>query len=493
MRKITVIIICLLITYTVFSETKDTTKTKAEQKVVISKKMITIGKNQIHVTIETGYLVWKDDKDEQKANIFYTAYIKDGEQESKRPISFAFNGGPGSSSLWLHLGCLGPKRIVMNENGDATAPPYQLTDNESSWLDLTDIVFIDPVGTGFSRPIKGEKDQQFWGYKNDISSVGEFIRLYLNKQKRWASPKYIIGESYGTTRAAGLSKYLIDEHGIYLNGIVLMSAALNFETLREVENNDLAYISYLPSFTATAFYHKKLNASLQQNLQVTLSKVESFIYKQYANALIKGCLLPENEKEQIADSLSKYIGLPKSYILKSNIRVPSWRFRKALEIDSMESVGRFDSRLQMPENDAIDDDCSNDASFTKIRAAFSTSINYYLRSELGYSNDLPYNIIANVSPWEYANGKYLNVVPELSAAMIQNPDMKVWIAAGYYDLATPYFGVNYAINHADIPQVLRNNIHTSYYEAGHMMYLYKPCLEKLKKDAETFYKNSFKQ
>jgi len=488
MKRTLILILSIYVTtLNSLAQTKDSVKT--DNKTVITKKTITINGKAMSFTIETGYLAWKNDNDEQKANVFYTSYSKDGEQEGKRPLSFAFNGGPGSSSLWLHLGCLGPKRIVMDETGNAPAPPYELTNNESSWLDLTDIVFIDPVGTGFSRPSKGEKDAQFYGYKNDVSSVGEFVRLFLNKQKRWASPKYVIGESYGTTRASGLSKYLIDEHGIYLNGIVLISSTLDFETFREFEHNDLAYTCYLPSITATSFYHKKLAPVLQKDLQNSLKKVESFISNYYVNALYKGTLLSQNEKSNIADSLSYYTGLSKAYILKSNLRIPSWRYRKELLKDSSLSIGRFDSRLLIPETDALDDDCANDASFTKIRAAFSTSINYYLRSELKYNNDLPYNIIGNVSPWEYANGKYLNTIPDLSEAMIQNPDMKVWIASGYYDLATPFFGASYAINHANIPTSLRKNILTSYYEAGHMMYLYKPCLEKLKTDAVNFFQS----
>jgi len=486
MKNTFILLFCFsLVSLSCIAQTKDSLKT--ESKTVILKKTYTIGGKTMSFTVETGYMAWKDDKGEPKANIFFTSYTKDGEQEGKRALTFAFNGGPGSASLWLHLGCLGPKRIVLDETGNAPAPPYELTNNESSWLDLTDIVFIDPVGTGFSRATKGEKETQFYGYKNDVSSVGEFVRLFLNKQKRWASPKYIIGESYGTSRAAGLSKYLIDEHGIYLNGIILMSSTLDFETFREYENNDLSYLSYLPSITASSFFHKKLAPELEKNLHESLARVESFIYNTYANALYKGILLSQSEKEKIADSLSYYTGLSKAYILKSNLRIPSWRYRKALLNDSSRSIGRFDSRLVISETDNIDDDCNNDASFTKVRAAFSTSINYYLRSELKYSNDLPYSIIANVSPWEYSNGKYLNVMPDITEALVQNPDMKVWIASGYYDLATPYFGAIYALNHANIPASLRKNISLTYYEAGHMMYLFKPCLEKLKKDASQFY------
>lgn len=463
-----------------------------DYKTVITKKTISLAGKKSVFTVETGYLPWKNDNNEIKANIFFTSYIKDGEAEQKRPICIAFNGGPGSSSLWLHLGCLGPKRIEMDAIGNAPAPPYKLLDNDYSWLDLTDIIFIDPVGTGFSRPTKGEKEAQFYGYQNDVSAIGECVRLLLNKYKRWGSPKYILGESYGTTRAAGLSKYLIDEHGIYLNGLILMSSALDFETIREYENNDLAFMSYLPSYTASAFYHKKLKEPYSQDLQKTLNEVENFVINEYSVALYKGNLITDNEKDNIAKKISNYIGLSKDYILKSNLRIPSWRYRKILLNDSSQSIGRFDSRLTMNETDMIDDDCSNDASFTKIRAAFSTSINYYLRSELKYNNDLPYTIIGNVSPWEYANGKYLNVVPSLSDAMIQNTDMKVWIISGLYDLATPYFGTVYALNHATIPSVLNKNITTTIYNAGHMMYLSKPCLEQLKKDAIGFFDNGKK-
>ena len=485
-KKYIILLFSIVYANCMFSQNVDSLK--KDNKNIINKKNYIIDGKSMSFTVETGYLSWRDDNLDQKANIFFVAYIKDGETEEKRPISFAFNGGPGSSSLWLHIGCLGPKRIVIDETGNAPAPPYQLTNNESSWLDLTDIVFIDPVGTGFSRPVKGEKEAQFYGYKNDIATVGEFIRLYLNKQKRWASPKYVIGESYGTTRAAGLSKYLIDEHGIYLNGISLISSALDFETLREYGDNDKAFLCYLPSMTATSFYHKKLNSELQKDLPTTLKKVESFIYNNYVNALIKCNLISNKERNLIADSLHFYTGLSKDYILKNNLRIPSWRYRKALFQDTSVSIGRFDSRLTIAETDPVDDDCAYDASFTKIRAAFSTCINYYLRSDLKYTNDLPYTIIGNVSPWEYSNGKYLNVIPDLSEAMIQNPDMKVWLASGYFDLATPYFGTELAVNHANIPIALQKNFYKTYYNAGHMMYLYKPCLEKLKKDALLFYK-----
>lgn len=483
MNKLRIIIVSvgMIVFYSTLAQVSDTART-----VVLKRTINTQGKPS-QFSVETGYLDWKDENNEMKAKMFFTAYTKDGENASSRPITFAFNGGPGSSSLWLHIGCMGPRVIEMDEKGDAPAPPYRLIDNHYNWLDLTDIVFIDPVGTGFSRPVKGEKDQQFYGYKNDISSVGEFIRLYLNKQKRWISPKYVAGESYGTTRAAGLSRYLITKHAIFLNGIILVSAALDFETLREFEGNDLANLCFMPGYTATAFYHKKLSPELQKDLGVTLQKAERFVETSYAAALFRGNALSAREKDSVATLLALYTGTSKDFCLKSNLRIYSSRFRKALISDSSASVGRFDSRLVIHERDEMEDVSEKDASFTKIRSAFSTCINEYLRTELKYNNDLPYNVLASVSPWEYANGRYLNVMPELAEAMVENPDMKVWVASGFFDLATPYYGATYSINHIGIPASLQKNFWQTYYEAGHMFYLHKPSMAKLRIDAAAFY------
>lgn len=455
---------------------------------VIKKSSITINNQVISYTSTTGFLKLIDEKGKHIANIFFVAYTKNGVTDiAKRPISYAFNGGPGSSSVWLHLGTMGPKRIKMTPEGDAMAPPYELIDNEYSWLDLTDMVFIDPVGAGFSYPEKNEKDASFYGYENDIKSVGEFIRLYTNTFQRWASPKYLVGESYGTTRASGLSTYLIDEHAMFVNGIVLLSAALDFQTLRENQGNDLPYICNLPAYTATALYHKKLSSVQQSDEQKTIKEAENFALNTYSVALLKGDLLSRNEKSKIASELSKFTGLDTTYILKSNLRVPTSRFRKQLLADKEISCGRFDSRLTIAQSNLTSDYEVNDPSYVRIMGAFGTSFNAYVRDDLGFTINYPFHVIGDVNPWKFADGKYLSVSDQLKDAIIQNPYLKIWVGNGVYDLATSYFGTEYSINHMNLTTEQRKQITLTYYKAGHMMYLHNPSLVQLKKDAQAFY------
>jgi len=452
----------------------------------ITEGSVSIQGKTIAYTAETGYLKLQDESLKHTANMFYISYRKKDADATNRPISFCFNGGPGSSSIWLHLGALGPKRIATTPEGNATPPPYAIENNEYSWLDLTDLVFIDPVGTGFSRPAEGEKADQFYGYKNDIEAVSEFIRLFLNKEKRWQSPKYLVGESYGTTRAVGVSKYLIEEHGINVNGISLISAALDFRTLREYDGNDLATICYLPVCASTAYYHNQVD-TVAVNFADFLKQAEFFATNSYMHALSKGRNLGNEDKNAIADSLARYTGLDKTFILKNHLRVPSYRFRKALLNDQWKNVGRYDTRLTIQDTDPANDYGGDDASYVHIKGAFSTCMNSYVRTDLQYSNDLPYKIIGNVYPWQFANGRYLNVVPDLERALIQNPSMKVWVANGYYDMATSYFGTQYALSHLFVPDNLFANISMTYYYGGHMMYLIDSQLKKLKTDARAFY------
>ncbi|MGH9333039.1 MAG: S10 family peptidase, partial [Vicinamibacteria bacterium] len=290
---------------------------------------------------------------ETEGEIFYMAYSVDGSSPgSERPLTFSFNGGPGSSSVWLHLGILGPKRVPMLADGGMPAPPYRLVENEYSWLDLTDIVFIDPVGTGFSRPSTPEKGKEFWGLEQDIESVAEFIRLYLTRHQRWSSPLYLIGESYGTTRAAGLSGYLVDRSGIAFSGVILVSSVLNFQTNRFAEGNDLPYMTYLPTYTATAWYHQKLEPELQADLTKTLEEVESWALTSYWEALAKGSRLTAEERRETIAALSRYTGLSKEFIDRSDLRVEAGRFRKELLRDRKLTVGRLDSRFVGMDRDA---------------------------------------------------------------------------------------------------------------------------------------------
>ncbi|MBK8806141.1 MAG: peptidase S10 [Bacteroidales bacterium] len=479
------LVVFILIQIQLFSQ--DSIQNLTKNTVVTNGSVIINGK-PIAYTATTGYLKYIDNTGKHTANMFFVYYSKNGVTDiSKRPITYAFNGGPGSTSVWLHLGALGPKRIKMSELGDALTPPYELINNEYSWLDLTDIVFIDPVGTGFSQAEKNEKSTDFYGYDNDVMAVSEFIRLFTNSYKRWSSPKYLVGESYGTTIAVGITKYLIDEYGMYLNGISLVSCALTFQTFREVYGNDLPYICSLPAFTATALYHNKLNVSLSTNIKETIAKAEDFALNGYATALLKADLLSPEKKMDIAKQYAEFTGLNADYIYNSNLRVPSYRFRKELLRDKGISVGRFDSRLTIHQEDLITDYESNDPSYHRIMAAFGTSFNAYVRNELQYTNNLPFKVLSDVHPWKFGDGKFLDVTGDLRESIIKNPAMKVWVANGIYDLATTYFSTEYAIHHLNLPLDLKPNLSKTYYMAGHMMYLHTPSLIEFKKDAVNFY------
>ncbi|MFD2248402.1 S10 family peptidase [Pontibacter ruber] len=463
-------------------------------KPISTKHQVTINGKVINYTATVGYLQLASEDGKPKANIFFTAYTRDGVKDiSKRPITYTFNGGPGSSSVWLHMGVMGPKRVVMSEKGDQLAPPYSYVDNEYSWLDKTDLVFIDPVTTGYSRAVTGEKDKQFHGYEEDIASMGDAIRLFSNTYERWASPKYLAGESYGTTRAAGLSSYLQDRYKFYLNGVVLISSILNMQTARFDIGNDLPYPLFLPTYTATAWYHKKLSPELQQNLRKTLDEVEAFADNEYSTALMKGSDLTEVEYNNIVDKLSRYTGLSKEYVRQTDLRIDIHKFDKELRRSEGLTVGRLDSRFTGRDYNDVgvrpEFDPSNDGT---ISGPYSAALNHYVRSELKYKNDLPYEILGGrVQPWNYSNvqNKYLNVGESLRQAMSKNPYLKVWVLCGYYDLATPYYAAEYTFNHMGLRPEQKKNVHFTYYESGHMMYIHKPTLVQVKKDADKMYDN----
>lgn len=457
---------------------------------------IRINGQEIAYTATAGTLILKEEDDEEneegevaKASIFYVAYTKDGvEDPQTRPLTFSFNGGPGSSSVWLHLGVLGPRRVVITDEGHQT-PPGRLVDNEYSLLDKTDLVFIDPVSTGYSRAVPGEKPKQFHDVKKDIESVGEFIRLYSTRAKRWASPKFLIGESYGTTRAAGLSGYLLDRHGMHLNGIMLVSCALNFLTLRFNPGNDLPNILFLPTYAATAWYHKKLSDELQKDLSKTLAEVEEFTSRDYTLALMQGDLLAKEDKERIAQRLSAYTGLSTEYLHRTNLRIEIQRFIKELLREQRQTVGRLDSRFTGVDRDAAGEKSEFDPSYSIIQGPYTSSLNHYVRTELAFESDLPYEILTGrVQPWSYDEfqNQYVNVAETLRNAISKNPKMRVFVANGYYDLATPYYATKYTFAHLELDEGLQSNISMSFYEAGHMMYIHQPSLVKLKSDLSVF-------
>jgi carboxypeptidase C (cathepsin A) len=480
------------------AETKDEKKEKPELKdnIVVTQHKITIDGQEITYTVTTGTIVLKEETEREKdyegekpkAQFLFVAYTKDGlENPAERPLTFSFNGGPGSSSVWLHLGVLGPRRVVMTYEGDLPKPPYQLTDNEFSLLDQTDLVFIDPISTGYSRPADGEKAKQFHGFKKDIESVGDFIRLYTTRYNRWLSPKFLIGESYGTTRASGLSGYLQERHGLYLNGIMLISTVLNFGTIDFTPGNELPHVLFLPSYAATAWYHRALR--VRRPLQSLLAEVQDFAVNEYAPALLKGDALPKRERAVILEKLARYTGLSSDYLDRSNLRVPDYRFFKELLRSRGRTVGRLDSRFLGIDRDTLGEGAENDPSFTNIIGPYTAAFYDYIRRELNFEKDAPYQILNfQVWPWSYAEheNQHVFVAETLRKAMTINPHLKVFVANGYYDLATPYFATEYVFNHLGLDESLRGNLSMAYYEAGHMMYIHLPALEQMKKDLADF-------
>jgi carboxypeptidase C (cathepsin A) len=459
-------------------------------KIVSTKHSIEIKGKKLNYTVTTGTIVLKDEDEKvgekPKASIFFIAYTKNGVRNpAKRPLTFSFNGGPGSSSVWMHLGVLGPKRVYMDAEGNPPPPPYKLVDNDYTILDKTDLVFIDPVSTGFSRPVPGEEAKQFHNIKKDVESVGDFIRLWTTRNKRWNSPKFLIGESYGTTRAAGLSGYMHQRHGMYFNGLMLISSILNFQTARFDPGNDFPYMLFLPTYAATAWYHKKLDASLQKDLKKTLAEVEEFAMNEYALALLKGSDLKGDERKAIVKKLARYTGLSEAYIERTNLRVNIHRFCKELRRDEGITVGRLDSRYTGADRDSVGEFPELDPSYAAILGPYTSTMNDYLRSELEFELDLPYEILASLyMSWNYDTyqNHYVNVAETLRKGFQLNPAMKVLVANGYYDLATPYLATEYTFNHIELPEEQRANISMTYYKAGHMMYLHMPSLKKLKKD-----------
>jgi carboxypeptidase C (cathepsin A) len=458
--------------------------------VVTTKHTGNIGGKKVDYSALTGYLLLPNDTGKTIAKVFFTYYRKDGEDPARRPVTFTFNGGPGSSSVWLHMGGLGPRRVQLEDDGTATAPPYKVISNEYSWLDRTDLVFIDPVSTGYSRPAFGENPKQFHGYLEDISSVGSFIRHFLSRYERWGSPKFLAGESYGTTRAAGLSKFLQDRYRIYINGIFLISAVLNFGSNDYYVGNDLPRALYIPSYTAAAWYHKKLSPDLQaRKLPDVLAESEKFALGEYASALLKGGWLTDAEKDAIAARMSFYTGLTKEYCLQAQLRVEENRFYKELRRKEGLTIGRLDARFTGRDLDDAGEQVSFDPSFANIDGPFTSALNDYFQRELNVKEEKGYDIFGNVYPWNYSNvqNQFLNVAESMRDAMSKNPHLKIYVGCGYYDFATPYFTAQYDIEHMLLRPEQRKNIRFFFYESGHMYYIHKPSLVKFKKDVDAFF------
>jgi carboxypeptidase C (cathepsin A) len=432
-----------------------------------------------------------------RAAFFFIAYTQrrgaTRDSAEARPLTFAFNGGPGSSSVWLHLGLLGPQAVATDDTGLAPPPPYTLRDNEHTLLTHSDLVFIDPVGTGHSRMLGDQKPDEFHEYQRDLDSVSEFIRLYLTRFERWGSPKYLIGESYGTTRAAGLSHLLQEKHDVFLNGVMLISLALDMQTLNFDHANDLPYALFLPSYAATAWYHRALPPDMQRKaLREVIAAAETFANAEYSLALMQGTRLSPAERERIASQVARFTGLSIEYVLRCDLRPLDSRFCKELLRQRGQTVGRLDSRFVGQDRDDAGEAPEGDAAMSNLVGAYAAGINRLLRSHLKFESDAPYVVHAPLWQkwkWKDFENKYANVGSSLRRAMQANPHMRVYVASGFYDLATPHAAADYTLSHLGLRDAQASNVSVNYFEAGHMMYIHQPSAARMAQQLRGFVKS----
>jgi carboxypeptidase C (cathepsin A) len=466
-------------------QAKPADKPMPEEKSSVTHHTLTLDGKRLPYTATAGTLLLKDEDGTVKASVFYVAYTLDGVKDpADRPVTFSFNGGPGAASLWVHMGAFGPKKVERTAEGMGLPPPGRLVDNEDSLLDVTDLVFIDPVSTGFSRPAPGQDPKQFHGVQQDVEWVAEFIRLWVTRNQRWASPKLLAGESYGTTRAAGLAYQLADRYGMMLNGVVLLSSVLNWQDQDFHVGNDTPCFIHLPTYTAAAWYHKKLPPELSGDLFKTLSEVQAFALDEYGPALLQGDRLPDARREELAAKVARYTGLSPDYVKRANLCVHIDRFTKELLRDQGKTLGRLDTRFTGTDLDSAGEFYEFDPASVSLDGPYAAAINDYIRRDLKYENDAVYERLSRkVWPWDWTfNNQYVNVAEYLRQAMTRNPHLQVLMAAGVYDLATPYFDALFTKDHMGLPKELRDNVRIELYEAGHMMYIRKADHQKLKKD-----------
>lgn len=457
---------------------------------VVTHHQITVEGKLLKYTATAGRLPVKRDDGKILAEMFFVSYSLDGEDVSKRPLTFAFNGGPGSATVWLHMGALGPKRVVMQPQGFMPEPPYRSTDNAYTALSATDLVMVDAIGTGYSRAANSDEEKKFLTVDGDIKAFGEFIRAYLSRYERWASPLFLVGESYGTTRAAGIAGYLAD-NGIAFNGITLLSSALDFQTLEFSKANDSPYVLIIPSYTMIAAYHKKLAPDLMQDLAKTRLEVEHWAMTDYAQALAKGDAITAQERQTIIEQMSRYTGLTKEVLDQANLRIDVAKFTHYLLLDQKVRVGRLDGRFTGPDPEGLLDTPFYDPSMSETLPPYTAVFNQYVRNELGFKIDMPYRVFAFGSEefkWEWGSAEkgFPDTATELRQAMAKNPYLKVLVMEGYYDLATPYFAANYTMDHLNLPENLRRNVSYATYSSGHMVYLDTPSLAKFRQDLGAF-------
>ncbi len=463
----------------------------AEVAPILTHHQVTVDGKLLRYTATTGRLPIKRGDGKIEAEMFFVAYTLDGQDAAKRPLTFCFNGGPGSATVWLHMGAVGPKQVVLEPNGFMPAAPYTITDNPNTLLDRSDLVFVDAIATGFSRAANTEATKKFLGVKGDIEAFGEFVRLYVTRYDRWPSPLFILGESYGTTRAAGIAAHLAGR-GVSFNGITLLSTAMDFGTLEWTKNNDIPYFLLVPTFSMIAAYHKRLPPDLMQDLAKTRQEVEHWATTDYAAALLKGDGLAPEERQRIIDAYARYTGLDKKLIDNANLRINVEQFTHNLLLDQKLRVGRLDGRFTGVDPEGLLDQRFYDPTSAAILPPYTAVFNNYVRTELGYKVDMPYKVFAWDEPafqkwdWGEADKGFPNTAPGLRAALVENPYLKVLVMEGYYDLATPYLAANYSIDHLNLGPNYRKSVSFTTYEAGHMVYIDSASHVKMKKDLVEF-------
>jgi len=486
--------------------------TEPRERLVVTQHRLVVGRKTLEYTATCGTIVLRDytpsydakdakdakdvgtpKPDKATASFFFIAYtLKGVKRPEQRPVTFSFNGGPGSSSVWLHLGILGPQRVACDEMGNAPPPPYALVDNEHTLLTDSDLVFIDPVGTGHSRMAAGEKANEFHEYQRDLDSVGEFIRLYLTRYGRWGSPKFLIGESYGTTRAAGLSLHLQGKHDIFLNGVMLVSLAIDLQTLCFDDGNELPYALFLPSYAATAWYHHALEPELQrQPLAAVVAAAEAFALGDYNAALLQGSRLADADRSAVGAQLARFTGLSADYLRRADLRPEPSRYFKELLRTRGQTVGRLDTRFLGQDRDDAGEHPETDPFMNAVLGAYASGINRLLKDTLKFDADAPYVLHAPIWDkwsWKGFENRYANVGASLRKAMQANPHMRVYAASGYYDLGTPHAAGDYTLSHLGLRDGARAQVKVSYFEAGHMMYIHQPSLVRMAKELRAFVK-----